>query len=101
MNSQLISNKSNKISFNSLKNLKNNSITIIKVEKDDNKTLSGTIKIEKNSRENIINKSKIKSLSKIINAKQKSVSPIYNKNKKNHHGNIITKYIQRDSRKKK
>ena len=40
MNSQLISNKSNKISFNSFKNLKNNSITIIKVEKDDNKTLS-------------------------------------------------------------
>ena len=107
INSNLLNNKNNKISFkneiNTLKNLKNNSITIIKVEKDESKSLSVNKKnLERNNHNNIVYKytnNKIKTFNKILNLKTKCVSPLSCKNSKNT-GKIITKYIQRDVHKK-
>jgi hypothetical protein len=104
MNSHFLNSKNSKISFksdiNTLKNMKNNSITIIKVEKDENKSLSvNKKKNERNGRDNLMFKSKIKTFNKILNSKPKCVSPIACKNTKKN-GTIITKYIQREPRKK-
>ena len=107
INSNFLNSKNNKISFkneiNTLKNLKNNSITIIKVEKDESKSLSVNKKnLERNHHNNIIYKytnNKIKTFNKILNLKTKCVSPLSCKNSKNT-GKIITKYIQRDVHKK-
>ena len=104
MNSHFINSKNNKFSFrneiNNLKKIKNNSINIIKVEKDENKSLSmNKKKMEKNNRDNYLHKSKIKTFNKILNSKPKCVSPISCKTTKTN-GALITKYIHRESRRK-
>ena len=86
--------------YNTLKNLRNNSITVIKIEKDDSKSLSiNKIKntSERNKNENNLYKSgnKLKTFNKILNSKPHCVSPISCKGGKNN-GKIITKFIKRD-----
>ena len=86
--------------FNTLKNMRNNSITIIKVEKDDSKSLSTNKNKntgEKNKNENNAYKlgNKLKTFNKLLNSKPQCISPISCKEKRNN-GKIITKYIKRE-----
>ena len=86
--------------YNTLKNLRNNSITIIKIEKDDSKSLSinkNKNTAERNKNETNLYKSgnKLKTFNKILNSKPQCISPISCKGTKNN-GKIITKLIKRD-----
>jgi hypothetical protein len=87
--------------FNNIKNMRNNSITVIKIEKDKNKSLSlNKNNGERNKNENMMYKAnnKIKTFNKIINSKPQLISPISSKGSRNK-GKIICKYIKRDSHK--
>ena len=89
--------------FNNIKNYRNNSITVIKIEKDDNKSLSlnkNKNTGERNRNENMIYKhnNKIRTYNKIINSKPQIISPISSKGSRNNR-KIICKYIQKESHK--
>ena len=82
--------------INSLKNIKNNSISVIKVEENKSTSIN-KYNSERNKKEyNIYNPArKIKIFNKILNSKPKSISPLSNKNSKNNK-HIVHKYIHRD-----
>ena len=82
--------------FNNFKKIRNNSINIIKIERDESKSLSKNKK-ERNNKENVLykNKNKIKTFNQIFNSKLKNNSPISFQNSKNS-GKIVHKYIQKE-----
>ncbi len=82
--------------FNDFKNRRNNSINIIRVEKDDNKSLSlNKNPQDRNNKDNFLfqSKNKIKNLNKIFNSKQKTVSPLSCKSSVKQ----VQKYIYKNS----
>jgi hypothetical protein len=86
--------------FNTLKNIRNNSITIIKVEKDDSKSLSinkNKITGERNKNDNNLNKTgnKVKTFNKLLSSNPQYISPISYKGSRNN-GKMLNKYIKRD-----
>jgi len=84
--------------FNTLKNIRNNSITIIKVEKDESKSLSLNKKKNNNedrNKNNIFYGKKIKTFNKILNSKPQGISPIAGKDSKNK-DKIDYKYIRKE-----
>ena len=86
--------------FNTLKNIRNNSITIIKVEKDDSKSSSinkNKITGERNKNDNNLNKTgnKVKTFNKLLSSNPQYISPISYKGSRNN-GKMLNKYIKRD-----
>ena len=81
--------------FNNFKKIRNNSITIIKVEKDDNKSLSLNKPNERNTIDNLLyrTKNKIKTFNQILNSKQRTISPISCKSS----GKLVKKYIHKEA----
>ena len=93
-NKNIIINSKNE--FNNLKKLRNNSINIIKIERDESKSLSkNKNKKERNNKENLLNKNKMTTFNQILCSKQKNNSPISFQNSKNS-GKIVHKYIQKE-----
>ena len=86
--------------FNTLKNIRNNSITIIKIEKDDSKSLSinkNKITGERNKNDNNLSKTgnKVKTFNKLLSSKPQYISPISYKGSRNN-GKILNKYVKRE-----
>ena len=81
--------------FNNFKKIRNNSITIIKVEKDDNKSLSLNKPKERNTIDKPLyrTKNKIKTFNQILNSKQRTISPISCKSP----GKLVKKYIHKEA----
>lgn len=88
--------------FNSLKNLRNNSITIIKVERDESKSLSvNKNNIDRNKVDNLLYKSgnKMKSFNKILCSNPHCYSPMPCKSFQND-GKFTPSYLEKEMHKK-
>lgn len=88
--------------FNSLKNLRNNSITIIKVERDESKSLSvNKNNIDRNKVDNLLYKSgnKMKSFNKILCSNPHCYSPMPCKSFQND-GKLTPSYLEKEMHKK-
>ena len=86
--------------FSNLKHLKNNYMTIIKIDKDESKSLSvNKNHNERNGQSYALSKqgNKIKTFNKLFNSNPQCISPITYKSAK-HKGSIVPKKISRDSK---
>ena len=83
--------------YNTLKNLRNNSITIIKIEKNESKSLSLNKKKRNDERnkDNIFYGNKIKTFNKILNSKPQGISPITCKDTRNN-DKFSSNYIKKE-----